>query len=219
MPETQPPSPSKLRTWIASASVLALIIILYPPQAGRYDGRSWSFLFSASPTGRIDYGRLSLEVAAALLVALFLAFLPFSSKLHRLRVPRKVGIGLLVAIVCLLMLWGASVAARISRSLPPQELARLGGEGTAASGTFSGTLYNGSSDWTVREVTIRIVQKQQTDPNDREYYEPDEKEYRIDGLWIVPLQTRSLQVDVLSPRGLQFDSWRIVAARGFKNYW
>ncbi len=132
---------------------------------------------------------------------------------------RRVGIGQVIAIGCLLKLWGASAASRIGRFLPPEELARLGGKGEAALGAFSAQLYNRSPDWTIREVTVRIVHGEQTDPSDREYHESDEKDYWIDGLWIMPLQTRSIRVDILSPRGLPFDSWRTVAAKGVKNYW
>jgi hypothetical protein len=47
----------------------------------------------------------------------------------------------------------------------------------------------------------------------------DEKGYRIGGLWLLPLATGDLRVEVLSPTGLEFDGWRIVSAKGFKNYW
>jgi hypothetical protein len=271
MSETKPAPPSKLRTWAVLAAMFALAILLYPPQSRRYDERSWLFLFSSTPGGKIDYGRLSLEVAAGLFAALFLTFLPLPSRwrVSQLRVSRKLSIGMFLFAGCVLVLWILHVAVQMSTPFPPEEIALLGGQGAPSDGWFSGKVYNGSRSWTVREVTIRIILKSSLPPlpesseltpdsfmesragkrstvgpkatsSFREFLqslasEPqvksqaskpstaqvadDEKDYRIGGLWLLPLETGDLRMEVLSPTGLEFDGWRIVSAKGFKNYW
>ena len=277
MSETESARPSKLRRWAVLAAMFESAILLYPPQSGRYNGRSWLFLFSSAPGGKVDYGRLSLEVAAGLLVALFLTFLPVPSrwKVPQLRVSRKFAIGIFLFAGCAVAFWAVHFAVQTSRPFPAEEVALLGGQGAPSDGWFSGKLYNGSHSWTVREVTIRIIFKASSPPlpesseltpddvssfmrsrtgkpsevgrtetantfdvfmesraNNRKpqvkseagksstvQVADDEKDYRIEGLWLLPIETGDLRVEVLSPTGLEFDSWRIVSAKGFKNYW
>jgi hypothetical protein len=233
-----------------------------------------------------------LELAGGTLAGFLIACLPF-----RFRIPKRAIAATLVVLVCAGALWGLGAALRFSRELPSGDVARVAGDGTGAQGTFSGQLYNGTSDWTIREVTLRIVQHQRQDPIPADFFDsapkrapdaldnlldqlppastlnqpikpppgftldppanpdsekgwvidepakPDRgkgrkvlddppklpvpappptltvKDYRIDGLWIGPLQTRPIQLEFLSPRNLEFDCWQILAAKGCKNYW
>ena len=207
----------------AIASVFTLATLLYPPLVGRYNCRAWAFLFSSSPAGRIDYGRLALEIVVGFFAALVLASLPVPTrwKLPRLRLPKKVRVAMLVFGGCLLCLLAAWFALRISKPIPSGELAKAYGEGRPYSGVFSGRLYNGSDSWTIRELTIRVTFKPNPPPPAPPGFQVigDERDYRIRDLWIRPLEARDVAVDVLPPSGFEFDTWQIVSAKGFKNYW
>jgi hypothetical protein len=113
------------------------------------------------PLERIDYGRLTLETAAALLGALLLTFLPAPStwKPARMQLSNRSTIALFGVAGCLICFWGAWRALQISRPFPANELAKLDGQGAPLDGVFSGKVYNGSDSWTVREITIGIVMK------------------------------------------------------------
>jgi hypothetical protein len=108
------------------------------------------------------------------------------------------------------------MALQMSEDVPASEVSKIDGQGAPESGSFSGRLYNGSDAWTLREVTIRIVLKT-SDPGSP--LPPRQTDYRIRNLWIPPREIRSVEADVLTPRGFEFDSWNIVSARGLKSYW
>lgn len=173
----------------------------------------------------IRYGsrpRLAGTIVAVGVLLIWMASRPLprsawnSAKLRRFK-RALVALGVLVG--CGIAISVVSAVTRISRDLPAGEVSKLDGRGSVSYGAFEGTLYNGTQDWTVRQVTIRIVHGEHVAPGDREFHETDEKEYRLDGLSIAPLRTQPIHVEIISPNSLPFDSWQIVAAKGFKKLW
>jgi hypothetical protein len=146
--------------------------------------------------------------------------------LSRIRISRGTLVGLAVA-VCIAGAWALS---RISRSLPATELARLDGLCKASSGLFSGTIYNGSQSWTIRELTVRLTLDERAVPDVEEGAGKTggastvpsrllrSREYQIRNLWIPPLETRGVSVEVLTPSDAEFVQWRTVAAKGFRDF-
>jgi hypothetical protein len=120
---------------------------------------------------------------------------------------------------------------------------RLDGLCSSSSGTFSGEIHNGSEAWTIREVTIRLTLNEkvvldygelarksggivtETPPS----FKPDavlasvpqmkSRDYKIRGLWIPPLETGHVSVEVLTPPGSEFVQWKPIAAKGSKDFW
>lgn len=224
---------------------------IYPPWHQGNSSRGYGLIF-APPYATVDVSRLILEWVAisALLAGLFFvcpaAPLPRRLNFLRIHLSRRAIIGLIstVAVVaCVCGAWGLS---RISRPLPSEELLRLDGLCSSASGTFSGEIHNGSESWTIREVTIRLTLKEKVildfeelGKSAKEYgltlsdsppgTQPQavltpppqlkSRDYQIPNLSVRPLETCSISVKVLTPPGSEFVQWKPVAAKGFKNFW
>ena len=95
--------------------------------------------------------------------------------------------------------------------LPNEELKKLNGNAGVRSYTdrFEGKLYNGSS-WVVREVVIRIRAKDL-------FGVISNREYRVNDLWVPPLETRSFSIDIAGGRDARDLEWNIVSAKGRKS--
>ncbi len=95
--------------------------------------------------------------------------------------------------------------------LPPEALRQLTGHASMGDfGYFYGNIYNGNRDWTVTQVTIRLI------PKGKEKGAAaflDAKEYNKD-VSVPPLTSSSFLFTVDGPK--QEYSWNIVGARGHK---
>ncbi|MGD0777869.1 MAG: hypothetical protein ABSC05_34210, partial [Candidatus Solibacter sp.] len=120
---------------------------------------------------------------------------------------------------------------------------QLDGLCSSSSGIFSGEIHNGSEAWTIRQVTIRLTLKEKVVLDEEELARkygatvteapPDAKpdavltsvpqmksrDYKIRGLWIPPLETGHVSVEVLTPPSSEFVQWKPIAAKGFKDFW
>jgi hypothetical protein len=133
--------------------------------------------------------------------------------LPKIRLSRRAMVGLVSTVGILGAIWGAWGLSRISRTLPADELAKLDGLCSSSSGVFSGEIYNGSESWTIREVTVRLTLQENSTAKSRDYH--------IRSLWIPPLETRRVSVDVLTPPGSESvpPKWTPIAGMGFKDFW
>ena len=227
---------------------LIVATCIYPPWQQGNSSRGYGLIF-APPYAAVDLSRLVLEWVAisALLAGLcfFWPAVPHRQRLDFMRVhlSRRATIGLIATVAVVVCVCGAWGLSRISRSLPAEELVRLDGLGSSSSGTFSGEIHNGSESWTIREVTIRLTLNEKVvldyDELTRKYggiltetppsFKPDavltsvpqmkSRDYRIRSLWIEPLETGHISVEVLTPPGSEFVQWKPIAAKGFKSFW
>jgi hypothetical protein len=95
--------------------------------------------------------------------------------------------------------------------LPAEALLRLAGHGQVKDGSFSGNIYNGNSDWTVTQVTIKLTPY--SPPNDPFDALLATREYNAD-VNAAPLTNRRLYFSVDAP--LADYSWSISRARGYR---
>ena len=97
--------------------------------------------------------------------------------------------------------------------IPDTVLEKLNGKGQITDyGYFSGTLYNGNTDWTITNLTIIIGPK--VDPkNSRGGVQGREYDSIVDA---PPLSNTKLSVAV-DRAGLSTYDWNIVRGRGYKN--
>lgn len=239
-------SRQRCAAWIWIALIVATCVC--PPWHQGNSSRGYALIF-APPYATVDLSRLVLEwVAISALLAGLYFFWPAAPRPRRfnfLRVhlSRRATIGLITTVAvaaCVCAAWGLS---RISRSLPAEELLQLDGLCSSSSGTFSGEIHNGSHAWTIREVTIRLTLKEKVVLDEEELARkygavvteapPDAKpdavltslpqmksrDYKIQNLWIEPLETGHISVEVLTPPGSEFVQWKPIAVKGFKNFW
>ena len=101
----------------------------------------------------------------------------------------------------------------VDSEVPENVVRQLGGGASLDNyGFFSGTIYNGNSEWTITQITIAISPKTKEKISDPLI---PAKEYNIDES-IPPLTERSFSVKA-SPRGSDTFGWSITKARGHKN--
>lgn len=235
--------------WVA---LIVLTSVCPPWHRGSYS-LEYSPIFLPPYHATIDLPRLLLEwiVITVLLGGLYftLPIEPLNGhlKFPRVHLSRRGTIGLFSTAAVAAGLCGVWGLSRISRALPPEEVAQLDGLCSTSFGTFSGEIHNGSQLWTIRQLTIRLTLREMP-VVDVEKFEEDLKkygatidssppppgakvfravpqmqvksrDYQIQDLWIPPLQTRRVSVAVLSPPDSEFLGWKPIAAKGFKNYW
>lgn len=224
---------SKARNWAVLAALLCLPMFLYPPWRGRW--RGW--LFSPPGDGSLDYGRLVLELGVVYLIAALVIFFASVQRWIWLRGKwsRTVSRSLFGIGGVLLILGGLWVVLQISQAFSADELALVIGSGAPTGNTFYGTVYNGSRSHVMREITIRVTFRPSspgTATGDIFDHLPgygpspttasaaaDERDYQVRDLSVPPLGARSFSVGVIWLPGVEFDRWRIVSARGTRNYW
>ncbi len=97
--------------------------------------------------------------------------------------------------------------------LPPAAFEKLDIHAGFGWGIFSGTLYNGNSDYTVTGVTIRLTPPAKGNGNTRD--SSGGNEYDIE-LNLEPLSKTALSMPVPSDNTLEY-SWKITKARGYKS--
>lgn len=97
--------------------------------------------------------------------------------------------------------------------LPPGAFEKLVVHAGFGWGIFSGTLYNGNSDYAVTNVTVRLTPT--TTGNGKSGGEfPKANEYDIE-LSVQPLSKTALSMPIPSDNTLEY-SWKIVRATGYK---
>ena len=97
--------------------------------------------------------------------------------------------------------------------LPPGAFEKLDVHAGFGWGIFSGTLYNGNSDYAVTSVTVRLTPT--TTGNGKSDGElPKGNEYDIE-LSAQPLSKTALSMPIPSDNTLEY-SWKIVKAKGYK---
>jgi hypothetical protein len=95
--------------------------------------------------------------------------------------------------------------------LPPGALAKLVAHAGFGWGIFSGTLYNGNSDYVITQITVLLTPVRKSNVAEA----PAEgREYNI-ALAVQPLTKAALSMPIPSDSALEY-SWKIVKARGFK---
>lgn len=97
------------------------------------------------------------------------------------------------------------------RELPPAAFEKLVIHAGFGWGIFSGTLYNGNSDYTVTGVTVSLTPAK---GNGNAEDSPGGTEYDLE-LNIEPLAKTALSMPVPSDNTLEY-SWKITKARGYK---
>ena len=100
-----------------------------------------------------------------------------------------------------------------AKALPPAALDKLDANGGFGYGIFSGSIYNGNSDYTVTQVVILVT------PLGQEKHIPaaaslTAREYSID-VTVPPLGKSALAVAIIS-EGTRDFSWSIIKAHGYK---
>lgn len=96
-------------------------------------------------------------------------------------------------------------------NLPPAALAKLVVHAGFGWGIFSGTLYNGNSDYVITQITVLLTPMRKSNVAEA----PAEgREYNI-ALAVQPLTKAALSMPIPSDKTLEY-SWKIVKARGFK---
>ena len=96
-------------------------------------------------------------------------------------------------------------------NLPPDALAKLVVHAGFGWGIFSGTLYNGNSDYVITQITVLLTPMRKSNVAEA----PAEgREYNI-ALAVQPLTKAALSMPIPSDNTLEY-SWKIVKARGFK---
>jgi hypothetical protein len=96
-------------------------------------------------------------------------------------------------------------------SLPSSVLEKLVVHAGFGWGIFSGTLYNGNSDYAITQITVLLTPMRKSNVAEA----PAEgREYNI-ALAVQPLTKAALSMPVPADNTLEY-SWKIVKARGFK---
>ena len=93
------------------------------------------------------------------------------------------------------------------RDLSPDILNKLDADGGPAYGTFSGSLFNGNTDYTITQVTLHLTPIQTEIPLIT-------NEYLID-MNVPPLTKSALSVALKSDITREF-SWKLINARGYR---
>ncbi|MCG3770516.1 MAG: hypothetical protein JW384_01666 [Nitrosomonadaceae bacterium] len=93
------------------------------------------------------------------------------------------------------------------QNLSPDVLNKIDADGGPAYGTFSGSLFNGNTDYTITQVTLHLTPIHPEIPLIT-------NEYTID-MNAAPLTKAALSVALTSDRTREF-SWRLINARGYK---
>ena len=93
--------------------------------------------------------------------------------------------------------------------LPTDILNRLDTDGGFGYGIFSGSIYNGNSDYTVTQVTLLLTPLPFASP-----FASVTREYNINVI-LQPLTKGALSVPIISDDTLEF-SWKLIKARGYK---
>lgn len=92
-------------------------------------------------------------------------------------------------------------------NLAAEALGKLDADGGSGYGIFSGSIYNGNSDYTVTQVTILLTPIPAGSPLIT-------REYNID-VTVQPLTKSALSVALISDGSREF-SWSLTKARGYK---
>lgn len=96
-----------------------------------------------------------------------------------------------------------------NEDLPTEVLNRLDTDGGFGYGIFSGSIYNGNSDYTVTQVTLLLTPLPVESP-----FASVTREYNINVI-LQPLTKGALSVPIISDDTLEF-SWKLIKARGYK---
>jgi hypothetical protein len=95
--------------------------------------------------------------------------------------------------------------------LPPEALAKMVVHAGFGWGIFSGSLYNGNSDYAITQITVLLTPMKKSGAAQA----PAEgREYDI-ALAVQPLSKAALSLPIPSDNTLEY-SWKITKARGFK---
>ncbi len=95
--------------------------------------------------------------------------------------------------------------------LAPETLGKLIIHAGFGYGIFSGSIYNGNSDYTVTQITILLAPMRRKEAA-AAYV--DDKQYKID-LSLQPLTKGALSMPITSDNTLEY-SWKLATARGYK---
>lgn len=95
--------------------------------------------------------------------------------------------------------------------LPPGALGKLIIHAGFGYGIFSGSIYNGNSDYTVTQITILLAPMRRKEAAGASV---DDKQYEID-LSLQPLTKGALSMPITSDNTLEY-SWKLATARGYK---
>jgi hypothetical protein len=96
-------------------------------------------------------------------------------------------------------------------NLPPDALAKLVVHAGFGWGIFSGTLYNGNSDYVVTQITVLLIPMRKSNVEEAP---AGGREYNI-ALAVQPLTKAALSMPIPSDNTLEY-SWKIVKGLGFK---
>jgi hypothetical protein len=96
--------------------------------------------------------------------------------------------------------------------LPPAAFEKLVIQAGFGWGIFSGTLYNGNSDYTVTGVTVRLTPLAKGNVNAGDSSGGNEYDLELN---VEPLSKTALSMPVPSDNTLEY-SWKITKARGYK---
>lgn len=97
------------------------------------------------------------------------------------------------------------------KELMPEALDKLIIHAGFGYGIFSGTIYNGNSDYTVTQITILLAPMRRKEAAGALV---DDKQYKID-LSLQPLTKGALSMPLTSDNTLEY-SWKLITARGSK---
>ncbi|MBA2658240.1 MAG: hypothetical protein H0U72_01445 [Nitrosospira sp.] len=95
--------------------------------------------------------------------------------------------------------------------LVPEALGKLIIHAGFGYGIFSGTIYNGNSDYTVTQITILLAPMKRKEAAGTFV---DDKQYKID-LSLQPFTKGALSMPITSDNTLEY-SWKLITARGYK---
>ena len=95
--------------------------------------------------------------------------------------------------------------------LAPEALGKLIIHAGFGYGIFSGSIYNGNSDYTVTQITILLAPMRRKEAAGASV---DDKQYKID-LSLQPLTKGALSMPITSDNTLEY-SWKLATARGYK---
>ncbi|MGH8763002.1 MAG: hypothetical protein ACREUR_07185 [Nitrosospira sp.] len=95
--------------------------------------------------------------------------------------------------------------------LPPDALGKLIIHAGFGYGIFSGSIYNGNSEYTITRITVLLTPAGKTKPAEAS---ADGKEYDID-LTVPPFTKSALSMPILSDNTQEY-SWKITKASGYR---